>query len=120
VRFHTLLTATFWAVCGLGGLLLLGLWLMTDHLAAHANANLLLLNPLCLLLLPSLGALWHSRPPTRFTVWLAGAVVLAGVCLLLALSLRLISQQLFGFLLLILPAHLVLWHSLWRRSVRSP
>lgn len=123
-RSHALLAAALWSACGFGGLLLLGLWLLTDHLAAHANANLLLLNPLCLLLLPSLGALWRGQTPTRFTVWLAGAVALAGVCLLPALSLRLISQELFNFLLLLLPAHLVLWHTLWRRSaaltVQSP
>lgn len=119
-RSHALLAAAFWTTCGLGGLLLIGLWLLTDHLAAHANANLLLLNPLCLLLLPSLCRLWRGRPPSRSAVWLAGAVALAGLGLLPAMSLRLIAQENFNFLLLLLPAHFALWHALWRRSGRLP
>ncbi len=119
-RSHALLAAGLWTVCGLGGLLLLGLWLLTDHLAAHANANLLLLNPLCLLLLPSVRALWLAQAPARSALWLTGIVALAGICLLPALSLRLISQDIFSFLLLLLPAHLVLWHTFWRRSAPMP
>lgn len=42
----------FWMIAGLLGALLLFLWLGTAHRAAWANQNLLLLDPLCLLLLP--------------------------------------------------------------------
>ena len=54
-------------ILGIGGLVLLGLWTLTDHVSAWRNENLLLFNPLCLLLLPCwLGAFrarWH---PSRF------------------------------------------------------
>lgn len=38
------------AVAGLGGLVLLGLWLLTDHVASRGNASVLLLSPLSLTL----------------------------------------------------------------------
>jgi hypothetical protein len=54
-------------VCGIAGLVLIGLWTLTDHVAAWRNENILLLNPLCLLLVPawiaSARAHWQ---PSRF------------------------------------------------------
>jgi hypothetical protein len=54
-------------VCGIAGLVLIGLWALTDHVAAWHNENILLLNPFCLLLLPawiaSIRAQWR---PSRF------------------------------------------------------
>ena len=44
------LGCTWSAVAGLGGVALLGLWLFTDHVAAHENASVLLLSPLSLAL----------------------------------------------------------------------
>jgi hypothetical protein len=38
------------AVAGLGGVVLLGLWLLTDHVASRGNASVLLLSPLSLAL----------------------------------------------------------------------
>jgi len=55
---------------GAGGLILLGLWVLTDHQVAAANANLLLLNPLV-----AVGLFRGSR---RFAAWLmAAGLVLA-------------------------------------------
>ena len=48
-------------LCRAGGLLLAALWGLTEHTSAWRNANILLLDPLCLLLLP---AWWRARPPT--------------------------------------------------------
>ena len=54
-------------VLGLGGMVLIALWALTDHVAAWRNENLLLLNPLCLLLLPCwLGALRARWRPSHF------------------------------------------------------
>jgi hypothetical protein len=54
-------------VLGLGGLVLIALWTLTDHVAAWRNENLLLLNPLCLLLLPCwLGAFRARWRPSQF------------------------------------------------------
>ncbi len=53
-------------VLGLAGLVLAALWMLTDHVSAWRNENLLLFNPLCLLLLPcwigAFRARWHPSP----------------------------------------------------------
>ena len=54
-------------VLGLGGLVLIALWTLTDHVSAWRNENLLLLNPLCLFLLPCwLGAFRARWRPSLF------------------------------------------------------
>jgi hypothetical protein len=54
-------------VLGLGGLVLLGLWFLTDHTSAWRNENLFLLDPLCLLLIPVwIGALRRRWTPSPF------------------------------------------------------
>lgn len=55
----------FWTFAGLLGALLLFLWLDTAHRAAWANQNLLLLDPLCLLLLPGGWRLARGRAAGR-------------------------------------------------------
>ncbi|HST27652.1 MAG TPA: DUF4105 domain-containing protein [Rudaea sp.] len=53
--------------CGIAGLVLIGLWTLTDHVAAWHNENILLLNPLCLLLVPAWIASARTRwQPSRF------------------------------------------------------
>ena len=53
--------------CGIGGLVLLGLWTLTDHVSAWHNENILLLNPLCILLLPAWIASARAKwQPSRF------------------------------------------------------
>jgi hypothetical protein len=54
-RMFTVLGVSWSVVAGVGGVVLLGLWLLTDHVAARGNASVLLLSPLSLalvLLLP--------------------------------------------------------------------
>jgi hypothetical protein len=54
-------------VCGVAGLVLVGLWTLTDHVAAWHSENILLLDPLCLLLVPAWIASARSRwQPSRF------------------------------------------------------
>ena len=73
-REHAWARATFAAsasliafVCGTSGLVLLGLWTLTDHVAAWHNENILLLNPLCILLLPAwIGSFRTRWQPSRF------------------------------------------------------
>lgn len=59
-------------VLGLGGLVLLGLWFFTDHVSAWRNENLFLLDPLCLLLIPTwIGAFrrdWSPSPFARYVI----------------------------------------------------
>ena len=54
-------------VCGIAGLVLIGLWTLTDHIAAWHNENILLLNPLCILLVPAwIASARASWKPSRF------------------------------------------------------
>jgi hypothetical protein len=54
---------TFAVVAGILGLLLTLLWAVTDHVSAHANENLLLFNPLWLVLaFPLSSSMWKGRP----------------------------------------------------------
>lgn len=68
-------TAALWALlAGTAGVVMAGLWLLTDHTAAYANENLLQMSPLALplvLLVPALayGARWAARA----ALWLAVA-----------------------------------------------
>src|SRR5262249_9957233 len=49
------------------GVVLVALWTLTDHVSAWRNENLLLFNPLCLLLLPAwLAAFRKDWRPSRF------------------------------------------------------
>lgn len=92
---------------GLAGTVLLLGWLATEHTAMHANRNLLLLNPLSLLLLPAtLRAFAPTFVPSRRSVALA--VLIAGGAALTPLLLLLPqAQQNLPWIALLLPVHLV-------------
>lgn len=118
-RLGLAVLAAFWLLCGLGGMVLIALWLLTDHVAAHANANLLLLSPLALLLLPALRPLSRRERPQTPLRWLGMLVAAGAVALPLLLSLRLLDQDVMDFVWLLLPTHLVLLRTLWRREAQS-
>ena len=105
-------------VCGLGGLLLAALWGLTAHWGAWGNPNLLLFNPLALLLLPlwwaAARADWRPAPWARglLTLIVLGAALTALLRLLPALS----QQNLHWILLLLPPQLLLLWAVLRRRQ----
>jgi len=77
-------------VAGLLGVLLTLLWTVTDHVFAHANENLLLFNPLWLVLLVMIiPALWTGRASRNARTWafaLAALAALAPVAHLVRLS----------------------------------
>lgn len=109
----TALATGVWLLCGLGGLLLLGLWTLTAHVAAWGNENLLLFNPLCLALLAAIPALAAGRQAPRWLAVLAQVVVAAAA---LALFLRFLPfriQNNADFIVLLAPIHVVL---AWRLS----
>ena len=69
----------FWMFCGATGLLLTYLWGFSEHQAAWANRNLLLLSPLALLLLPGAWSLLRGRQPRtwfRVVLWLMTGIAL--------------------------------------------
>jgi hypothetical protein len=69
-------------VLGLGGVVLIALWTLTDHVSAWRNENIALFNPLCLLLLPcwfgALRARWQPSPfAVRVAMTIAGCAALS-------------------------------------------
>jgi hypothetical protein len=111
--------ALFELFCGLGGIVLLFLWFGTEHHAAWRNENLFLLNPLCLLLLPtwigSRRARWRIR---RTTVWIAWLVVLCAAFALFSKILPWFVQANLAWIVLFLPIHLALAITLTRAGSR--
>ncbi|MFN3310791.1 MAG: DUF4105 domain-containing protein [Thermomonas sp.] len=103
----------FWLLCGLLGLVLALGWAFTEHQAMWANRNLLLFNPLCLLLVPGGLALLRARTPTpRFFNLLVAVAVLA-LLACLPLWLQLYPQRNGHWIALLLPIHAALaraWH----------
>ena len=110
----------FWLFCGVAGGLLTFLWGFSEHQAAWANRNLLLLNPLALLLLPGAWSLLRGRQPHggfRFVLW-----TLTGIAAL-ALPLHWLSLQAqfnMQWIVLLLPIHVALAFILTQRSLASP
>ena len=97
--------AGVWLACGLLGLVLMLSWAFTAHHALWANRNLLLLNPLCLLLLPGAWALWRGRMPSaRFRVLLIVVAALAALACL-PLWLQVLPQRNGHWIALLLPIH---------------
>lgn len=106
-------------VCGIAGLVLAALWGLTDHRSAWRNENLLLLNPLCLLLLPTWWQLRrsgaHVGPFGRALAWLI--VVLAAFALF-AKILPWFEQDNRAWIALLLPLHVALLLAVERCSRR--
>ncbi len=116
-----MLASLFEMLCGLGGVVLLFLWFGTDHRAAWRNENLLLLNPLCLLLLPAwLGALRRSGTVRAATRWIAWLVVLVAAFALFSKILPWFVQANLQWIVLLLPIHLALALTLMRIPLRRP
>lgn len=107
--------------CGLGGLLLLFLWFGTEHHAAWRNENLMLLNPLCLLLIPaalSLGRAHRWRRP--FAIAVAWLIVVVAAFALFSKILPWFVQSNLAWIVLLLPIHLALAITLTRAQAPAP
>lgn len=106
---------------GVGGLVLLFLWLATDHVATRWNWSVALLNPLGLLLLPML---WHRTGPG--VLGRAGGVLVTVVATGLAIgSLAMLlgaqeSREVAALALVPLTASLLLATTATRRPERAP
>ena len=110
------LTGVYVLVCGLAGLVLALGWLATEHWGMAANRNVLLLNPVWLLLVRAAFARLRREPRAASPAIRVMALVLA---LVSALSLPL---ALFGmqpnlhWVALLLPVHAVVLFTLTRRN----
>jgi hypothetical protein len=104
----TIVTATWCVVCGLLGVVLTILWTATDHIFAHANENLLVFNPLWLVLAVLVAVYFTTGRSARVTGYLA--VGLAGLCALALVShLVMLSRQAnVAIILLALPPALAI------------
>ena len=110
------LALPLWTLCGVLGLLLAFIWCCTVHRAGWANQNLLLMNPLCLLLLPGGWRITRGRAPgTWFGRWLF--VVAVGAVAGLALQLLPGAQHAAPWIALLLPVHVAF---AWNRTRRRP
>lgn len=107
-----------WLLCTALGALMLYIWLGTAHRFGWANHNLLLFNPLCLLLLP--GAWRIARGGEGGTVFrVVLAAVVAGVAVApFLLWMPLQSQRNGHWIALLLPVQLALAALLWRTGPR--
>jgi hypothetical protein len=85
---------------------LLGLWTLTDHVSAWRNENLLLFNPLCLLLLPcwfgAFRARWH---PSRFAWRVAMAIAFCAALAFFVKIFPAFAQDNRFWIALLLPLH---------------
>ncbi|WP_305805003.1 DUF4105 domain-containing protein [Stenotrophomonas sp. YIM B06876] len=107
----------FWLLCTLFGLLLACAWGFTAHQGTWANRNLLLLNPLCVVLLPGAWRLLRSRPPGR---WFSTLLWLVTATAALALPIHWLSfQPQFNvqWIVLLLPIHASLAWTLGARRL---
>lgn len=104
-----------WGLCVLLGALMLFVWLYSAHRFAWANHNLLLFNPLCLLLLP--GG-WRIARGGKAGPWFGRWLVAVAACAALALFvlwLPLAPQRNAHWVALLLPLHVGLLLALRRR-----
>jgi len=105
----------FWLMCGTIGAVLLYAWLGTEHWALWRNANLLLFNPLCLLLAwPGLRRL-AGRPFGGAARWMAAAVAAFAVAAVFVLWLLRLQPN-GPWLALLVPLHLALAWLFARRA----
>ncbi|MGY0650538.1 lipoprotein N-acyltransferase Lnb domain-containing protein [Luteimonas sp. A537] len=97
-----------WLACALVGALMLYIWLGTAHRFGWANHNLVLFNPLCLLLLP--GAWRVARGGEGGTAFRVLSAIVAALVLLspFLLWMPLQSQRNGHWIALMLPLHLAL------------
>jgi hypothetical protein len=115
------LASLYSLTCGLCGLILLALWTLTQHWAGWGNQNLLLMNPLSLLLLPawvlSLRSLWQPQPWARRLGWTLAVLAV------LALPIRLLPglhQANLPWILLLLPPQLALLFGIHAAAKSAP
>jgi len=106
----------FWTLCGLLGALMLFIWFGTAHHAGWANQNLLLFNPLCLLLLPGGWRLARGRAGGPI---FDGVLTLLVVCGMVAWIMRWLppfpDQDNTHWIAVLLPLHVALYAALRRR-----
>src|SRR5690606_1418177 len=102
------LASGFWILCSALGAVMLFLWLGTEHRFAWGNHNLLLFNPLCLLLLHGGWRIARGRAPGASFALLAWTVAAGTVAALFLHLLPVLPQRNAHWIALLLPVHFAL------------
>lgn len=111
------LVALWSLVAGLLGVILLLLWTVTDHVFAHANENLLLFNPLWLLLVVLAPLYMWTGRASAATRAVAQAIAILAAGAVLAHAIGLSAQQNWAIIALGLPPALAVAAVTWRRPL---
>jgi hypothetical protein len=112
------MAAGWYAITGVLGTALLGMWLWSAHVFWYRNLALLLVSPLGLIAaFPVARAILRGRADRLAALSVVTLGSMAVVALLLA---PVVSQRLGGPLLLLLPAHLGLAVAFWRHTRHLP
>lgn len=110
------LALPFWLLSGLLSTLMLFIWLGTDHRYGWANANLLLVSPLCWLLLPGAWRVLRGRDPGALFRGVLGTIAVGAVLALFVYWLPVHPQRNAHWIALLLPIHLGLLRSFRMRT----
>lgn len=102
------LALPFWLLCAIGGGLLVYLWCFTAHQSAWANRNLLLVNPLCVLLWFGAIRLQLGHRPGRWFDVLSWLVAAGALLALVIHWLSFQAQDNLQWVMLLLPIHAAL------------
>jgi uncharacterized protein DUF4105 len=115
-----LVASTTALILGIGGLVLLGLWTLTDHVSAWRNENLLLFNPLCLLLLPCWFGAFRARwRPSPFAWRIAMAIAFCAALAFFVKVFPAFPQDNRFWIALLLPLHVAFALALTRARSRD-
>ncbi|WP_407354380.1 DUF4105 domain-containing protein [Luteimonas sp. R10] len=104
-RAPLLFAIPFWSVCTVAGALMLFIWCCTAHRFGWSNQNLLLLNPLAVLLLPGAWRLRRGRGPGRLFGWVLAVLAFGAVLALFLHWLPVLPQRNLHWIALLLPVH---------------
>jgi hypothetical protein len=115
-RLLASVAAMFWLASGSLGCLMLFVWFGSAHWAGYRNANLLLLSPIAMTLLPGAWKIFRNKKPGKYfssLLWLmAASAAIAGFLQMLPF----LAQQNFEWVLMLLPVHLALAKSFGRQA----
>lgn len=109
-----LVAGAWWLMCGLIGLVLAALWGLTRHWAAWDNENLLLFDPVCLVL-PVVW--WWAPRAARYLATLIAVVALSSLMIRLLPGLY---EHNLPYIALAVPVHVLLGVLAWRQAGARP
>jgi len=110
-------SSTCLLILGISGIIMIGLWFLTEHQFAWRNENILLFNPLCLLLLPVwIKSRYENWRPGKFSRSLSLIILLIAAAELFLKALPWFVQDNLHWIALVLPLQAALTRSLWQQS----